>query len=326
MATSQMLELTRLLASFSPARADLRKAPWDDYADWSIANGLAPLAAYNLEYRLAGSGAPEWVRDRLLSIYQGSVNDNVMKLVAFKRAVDDLEGRRILLLGGASFADVLYPHVAFRPLPEIKVRVASTDLQPFVGFLGQHRFKKLESSIPEEEGAAIGLTDDHAIVLVYTQVLPDRLAAEEAALVARAQGVKVYGPSVFRPTLEDAILLTCFEQAREGFQVPLITFLDLRELVLGAPSLVSAYTRAPDFHVVRERAKAWRIDRALYASLSILARVFPETEGVVKEAMPQLRGATKAMLDRLVVEPLANLQGMRPLRGMDRLRRLLAGG
>ena len=101
MATS-LLELFRTLSSFAPARTDLRSADWERYVDWAIAQGLAPLAAYNLEYRLGPSGAPQWARDRLLSVYQGSANDNVMKLVNFKRAVDELEGRRVVLLGAVA--------------------------------------------------------------------------------------------------------------------------------------------------------------------------------------------------------------------------------
>src|SRR4051812_43134010 len=91
---TSLQEAFRVLASFEPARVSLREASWEEYVPWAIAQGLAPLAAYNLEYRLAGAGAPQWTRDQLLSIYQGSVNDNVMKLVHFKRTVDALQGRR----------------------------------------------------------------------------------------------------------------------------------------------------------------------------------------------------------------------------------------
>src|SRR5262245_3338566 len=113
-----LLDLFRALASFTPKRPSLSRAPWGEYVEWAVGQGLAPLAAYNLEYRFAGSGAPEWARDRLLGIYQGLLNDNVMKLVNFKRSVDALEGRRVVMLGAASFAEHLYPHVAFRPVAE----------------------------------------------------------------------------------------------------------------------------------------------------------------------------------------------------------------
>jgi hypothetical protein len=330
--TAPLLDLVRTLSSFAPAQVDLRRAPWEDFVDWSIANGLAPLAAYNLEYRLTSAGAPEWARDRLLSVYQGSVNDNVMKLVSFKRAVDDLEGRRLLLLGGASFAEVLYPHVAFRPLSEVRLQLPAADLEPFTGYLRQHRFKPLEGDLTEAEaemgaaGVVRALTDDHVILLLATSLLDSRRGAEEQALWDRALPVKVYGKSVFRPQLEDAILLCCLEHARAGYQVPLISFVDLRELLLGAPHLSSAYSHPPDLAQLKARASRWRIDRALYASLSIVARLYPETAERVGQALPELRGATRALLDRVVVEPLASLQGMRRVRGMERLRRLLSGG
>src|SRR3954468_1093799 len=136
-----LAEMFRALSSFAPSRVDLRGAPWEPYVDWAIGQGLAPLAAYNLEYRLGGAGAPQWARDRLLSLYQGSLNDNVMKLVNFKRAVDELSGRKVLLLGGASFAESVYPHVAFRPVAELELWVRAEDLDPFSAFLGKHHFK-----------------------------------------------------------------------------------------------------------------------------------------------------------------------------------------
>src|SRR5690349_23689169 len=136
-----LLDTFRVLSSFDPPRGSLREAPWEQYVDWAIAQGLAPLASYNLEYRLPGSGAPEWARDRLLSIYSGTVNDNVMKLANFKRCVDELEGRQLLLIGAASFADSLYPHVGFRPVLEVQVLLRRMDVEGFSGYLAQHEFR-----------------------------------------------------------------------------------------------------------------------------------------------------------------------------------------
>jgi hypothetical protein len=136
----------------------------------------------------------------------------------------------------------------------------------------------------------------------------------------------VYGPSMFRPDLEDALLLVVLEHARQGYDVPYLSFVDLRELVLGAPSMGGVYSRPPDPRVLRERARAWRLERALFASLSIAARLFPEAEEVARAARPELRGGTRQLLERLVVEPLAQLGKMQRFRGTDRLRRLLTGG
>jgi hypothetical protein len=276
------METFRVLASFEPRRASLAGAPWEEYTDWAIAQGLAPLAAYNLEYRLAGAGAPEWARDRLLSVYQGSINDNVMKLVNFKQIVDELEGRKLLVMGAAAFAEAIYPHVGFRPVLDIQVLLRRVDVEGFSGYLSQHHFK------PEKDetnsGAAKLLSDGRTAIYLFADVLgPERREAIQG-IFERARPWKVYGPSIFRPDLEDAILLLCLEHARQGYQVPWLSFVDLRELVTGSTSMGSIYSRPLDVAALKERARAWRLERALYTSLSIVSRLFPETAALLSPA------------------------------------------
>lgn len=318
-----LLETFRVLSSFDPPRGSLRDAPWEEYVDWAIAQGLAPLASYNLQFRLAGAGAPEWVRDRLLSIYSGSVNDNVMKLVNFKRAVDELEGRKLLLLGGASFADTLYPHVGFRPVLEIAMLLRRMDVDGFAGYLAQHEFRP-ETEEPTH-GALKLLSDGRTPIFLYADVLGAERRAEVQGLFERARPMRMYGPSMFRPDLEDAVLLVCLEQAREGYQVPWLSYVDLRELVTGATSMGGVYSRPLDVAALLERAKAWRLERSLYTSLSIVARLFPETAEGLKPALPPLRRATRELLDRLVVAPASEPGKLSQVRGSERLRRLLTG-
>jgi hypothetical protein len=323
--SASFLELFRLLSSFSPPRRTLPDAPWEAYADWAIAQGLGPLASYNLEYRLGGAGAPDFIRERLLSVYQGLVNDNVMKLVNFKRAVTELEGRKIILIGAAAFADSLYPHVAFRPVGELQMLVRPSDLDGFSGYLAKSQFKPAPA-LAERTGATRVLTDNRTPLLLYTHFLGPGLEREEALLFERAVLVRAYGPSIYRLELEDALLLQCLEQAQLGYDVPMLSFLDLRELLLGAPSVSGPYSRAVRPEVVRERAAALGIERALYTSLSIAERLFPETAGVAEGLKPTLKRVTRELLDRLVVSPLGGLQHPGRTRGTERLWRLLAGG
>jgi Uncharacterised nucleotidyltransferase len=318
-----LLDTFRILSSFDPPRGSLREAPWEQYVDWVIGQGLAPLAAYNLEYKLAGAGAPEWVRDRLLSVYQGSVNDNVMKLVNFKQIVDELEGRKLLVMGAAAFAEAVYPHVGFRPVLDIQVLLRRMDVEGFSGYLAQHHFK------PEKDetnsGAAKLLSDGRTAIYLFADVLgPERREAIQG-IFERARPWKVYGPSIFRPDLEDAILLLCLEHARQGYQVPWLSFIDLRELVTGATSMGGIYSRPVEVASLQERARQWRLERALYTSLSIIERLFPETASAVASARPPLRRATRELLNRLVVEPVSVPGSRGVLRGADRLRRLLTG-
>ncbi|MET0404085.1 MAG: nucleotidyltransferase family protein [Cystobacter sp.] len=319
----RLLDTFRVLSSFDPPRGSLREAPWEQYVGWAIAQGLAPLASYNLQYRLPGSQAPEWAREQLLSIYSGSVNDNVMKLVNFKRCVDELEGRKILIMGAAAFADSLYPHVGFRPVLEIQLLLRRMDVEGFTGYLAQHDFRPE----PEEplHGAQKVLSDTRTPLFLYADVLGSQRQAELRGVFERARPLKMYGPSLFRPELEDALLLVCLEHAREGYQVPWLSFVDLRELVMGAPTMGDIYSRPLDTAVLLARAREWRLERALYTSLSIVTRLFPETAPVTAQALPPLRRATRELLDRLVVIPSSEPGKMSHARGSERLRRLLTG-
>ena len=318
-----LLDTFRILSSFDSPRGSLREAPWEEYVDWAIGQGLAPLAAYNLEYRLAGAGAPEWARDRLLSVYQGSVNDNVMKLVNFKQIVDELEGRKLLVMGAAAYAEAVYPHVGFRPVLDIQVLLRRVDVEGFSGYLAQHHFK------PEKDetnsGAAKLLSDGRTAIYLFADVLGPKRREATQGIFERARPWKVYGPSIFRPDLEDAILLLCLEHARQGYQVPWLSFIDLRELVTGATSMGGIYSRPVEVAALLERAREWRLERALYTSLSIIERLFPETASAVASARPPLRRATRELLNRLVVEPVSVPGSRGVLRGADRLRRLLTG-
>lgn len=320
-----LLETFRTLAAFSPPRGSLKDAPWETYVDWAIGQGLAPLASYNLEYRLMGADAPEWARDRLLSVYQGSVNDNVMKLVNFKRSVTDLQGRKIVVLGGAAFADSLYPHIAFRPVLDIQLLLAPQDLEGLTGFLGQSEFKTAPV-LAEQTGATRVLNDGRTPVLLHTSLLGKGYEAPERALFERAAPMRVYGPSLYRLELEDAVVAQCLEHAEAGYNVPMLSFVDLRELILGAPHVSGPYSRQVDSGKIQERAKLWRMERALYTSLGIVEGLFPETREVVQSLKPPLRRASRELLDRLVVGPVTQLKAVRPKRGAERLRRLLAGG
>ena len=324
--TLSLLDTFRTLASFAPPRCSLADAPWEEYVGWAIAQGLAPLAAYNLEYRLGGAGAPEWAREQLLSVYHGSLNDTVMKLVHFKRTVGELAGRRILLLQGASFADTLYPHVAFRPLLDIELLVPGLeDMDALAGPLAAGGFHPAGE---ERRGGQVRrtLSDGRTQLILQAGLLGEARRTEEAAFFERALPVRVYGSSFFRLDLEDALLVACLENARAGFEVPALCFLDLRELLLGAPALGGPYSRPCDASRLRERAGALRLERALHASLAIVERLFPEVTDGAERARPALRTPTRRLLERLVVAPACALGGTRVTRGAARLRRWLASG
>ncbi len=317
-----LVDLFRLLSSFSPPRADLHNAPWDEYVDWAISQGLGPLAAYNIEYRLGSAGVPDWAHDRLLTVYQGAANDNVMKLVNFKRAVSDLEGRHVVVIGAISSADSLYPHVAFRPVDEIRVFIDPREIDPFARFLAQSDFKQIDAA-PESSAADRLLSDDRTTILLYGQLIGD--PAEDEGLRVRSLAHRAYGPSIRRLDLEDAFLTSVLLMGKSGFAVPMIEFVDLREMLTGAESTGGVYSRQMDRHQVALRARRWNIERSLYAAGSIVEALFPETSEIVRALKPDLTLPTRELLERLVVRPMTEIGRTRGLRGAEAVRALLVG-
>ncbi|MFT3838409.1 MAG: nucleotidyltransferase family protein [Myxococcaceae bacterium] len=316
-----LLDLFRVLSSFAPARTDLSKGPWEQYVDWAIAQGLAPLAAYNLEYRLGGAGAPAWARDRMLSIYQGSLNDNVMKLVNFKRAIDGLEGRKVVLLGAATFAESLYPHVGFRPVLDIRVLVPPMDVDPFSRFLGQ--VEMVPTDAPQDLAPAEQvLSDGRTMVFVHGKLTGDR--AIDKAVIDRSLPNPVYGPSARKLSLEDAVLAHVLLIARANFEVPMLEWIDLRELLLGAPS-TGAFAGPPDAATLNARVKEWKLGRPFYAALSVAERLFPELEKTVAPLKPELSWPVRELIDRLLVTPVSQVGRTEGLTLEEPVRHALAG-
>src|SRR5262249_19555848 len=175
-------------------------------------------------------------------------------------------------------------------------------------------------------GAARILSDGRTEIAIFTQVLGEAGRDHLGGILERALPMKVYGPAVFRPNHEDATLLVALEHARAGYQVPYISYVDLRELLSGARSLSGPYSKSLDVDASKRRAREWNIERALYASASIIQRLFPQTGEVAEALKPPLRPSTRKLLDRWVIGKVVELGAMRILRGSERWRRLLTGG
>lgn len=311
------------LSSFRPARVRASADAWQALTQLAPMHGLAPLVAYNLEYRLAGANAPQVVRDVLMSHYQGVLADNVFKFVGLKKALAECPDRLVMLLDAAAFADTLYPHVAFRPATELRLLVQPGDLEAVQRGFDAAGYSPVRESDPL--GGAAVATDQRTRIVLHTRLFPDARAAEEAGIWSRALPAKAFGSNARRPALEDALLSAVLFQARQGFDAPLLGLVDLRELARGAPDLGGPYSQPPDAAAVLARAKTFKLERALWTGMELVASIFPEYAEAARKLQPALRPATQALLRRALLDPLLDLQRTRAPRGLDRLRKLLAG-
>ena len=302
-----LLEALRAVTSFSPPEV-LPACDPGLLADVLEAHGLAALASYQLEQKRIGAGAPEGLRVRLLTSFQGIVNDNLQKVLALRAVLRDVEGLHVVLLDAAAFADWLYPHLAFRPLGELRLAVPTADGQRFLDAIGPE-WSMLRT---EHEGRTVVFGNGTVTVSMQEGLWPS--GPEDAPLFARATPYPVFGPSAFRPSQEDALLGAVAEQALLGLHAPLVTFVDLRELL----------ARPLDAGYVLERAASLRLERALHGAMLLVAHFFPETGEAAAALRPALGVAERFAVER-VVEAAKDPGRLRALRGADAAARLVVG-
>ena len=278
-----LLDALRALTSFSPPET-LPECDPALLGDVLEAHGLAALASYQLEQRRLGASAPESLRERLLTSFQGVVNDNLLKLMALRAVLRDVDGLRVVLLEAAAYVDWIYPHLGFRPFGDVRLAVPTAEGARFV----EATKATLTLVRTEHEARTVVFTNGNATISMQEGLWPS--GPEDAPLFERATPYRVFGPSARRPSAEDALLATVAEQALLGLHAPLVTFVDLRELL--AQPLDAGYLRA--------RASALRLDRALHGATLLVAHFFPETAEAAAAVRPALGFAERVAVERVV--------------------------
>lgn len=302
---SDLLPAIRALASFDPP-AELPPCDLDALQPVLIAHGLAPLASYHIEHTRLAVGLPDAFREALLAVFQGTVNDNVLKLVTLRNVLKDAPGVPVVLLDGASYVDWLYPHMAWRPVSDLRLAVRGADGPAFAAATAAGL--RLERT--EHDGRVAIFSDGHIEVTLQEGLWPG--GAEDAPLFERAVPYKAFGPRAGRPAPEEALLCAAGDLGQAGLWAPLLRYLDFRELLrLGA-----------DAGHVKARAAALGLSRALYGACALTAWFFPEVAAEADRLRPALGPVERAALEP-VIDAARDPARLRHLRGTDRAARLL---
>jgi Uncharacterised nucleotidyltransferase len=300
-----LLDALRALTSFTPPPA-LPDCGLALLADVLEAHGLAPLASYQLESTRLGAGIPDAFRERLLSSYQGVVTDNVLKLVTLRGALRELEGLPVVLLDAAAYVDWLYPHMAFRPVVDVRAAMRAEDAPRFA-----EAMKGRLDLVRTENGGRTALFSDGKVTFAFQEGLFSGAPAD-VPLFERSRPYRAFGPSAARPSAEDALLSTVGEQALLGLLAPLVTYVDVRELLrLGL-----------DAEYVRARATALGLSRALFGATLLAAHFFPDVADAAAAVRPGLGFAERVAVER-VVEAAKDPARLRHVRGADAAARLV---
>jgi hypothetical protein len=300
-----LLDALRALTAFAPPPSlpDCDLALLGDVLE---AHGLAPMASYHLETTRLGSGVPESFRERLLSSYQGVVNDNVLKLVSLRNALRLAPDVLAVLLDAAAYVDWLYPHMAFRPVIDARVAVRGADGARFARATGE----ALTLLRTDHGGRTAVFGDGRVEITLQEGLWPG--GPEDASLFDRSVPHRAFGPSARRPSPEEAVLATVAEQALQGLWAPLVTYVDLRELL-----------RLPlDLGHLHARARALNLARALHGATLVAAHFFPEVADDAAAVRPELGLAERVAVER-VVEGARDPTRLRHLRGAEAAARAL---
>jgi len=283
-----LLDALRAVCAFDPPGA-LPSCDLEELARVLDAHGLAPLASYQLENHPLGAGVPRSFRERLLPIYQGVVNDNVFKLVTLKEALRRVEVPSVLL-GGAAYVDWLYPHLAFRPVGDLRLIVRGPQGAPFAASLAEAGF----SSVMEGRGGHTATLGDGRITLRIQEGLVEG-RTEDHGVFERGEPFPALGPCVLRPSAGDALLLTAADLGLAGLHGPLFLLVDLRELLVRLDP-----SDAPRLETLRARARAAGLERALYGAMRLVAHYFPEVAPAAAALTPELGRAARLAVDAVL--------------------------
>jgi hypothetical protein len=300
-----LIDALRALTSFAPPKT-LPECDLALLGDVLEAHGLSPLASYQLETTRLGAGVPEGFRERLLTSYQGVLNDNLLKVVSLRGLLRDVEDVQVVLLDAVAYLDWLYPHMAFRPVGDVRAALRAEDAARLEG-----RGKDPVKLVRTEHGGHTAVFSDGKFTLTCQEGLYAG-GPPDAPLFERATPYRVFGPRVGRPAVEEAILSTVGELASLGLHAPLVTYLDLREL-LGQPL---------DGDYARTRAGALNLSRALHGATLVVAHLWPEVADAAAALRPPLGAAERVAVER-VADAAKDPTRLRQLRGADAAARLV---
>jgi hypothetical protein len=282
-----LLDALQAITSFDPPDA-LPACDLAELADVLDAHGLAALASYQLESRRIGASVPEWFRERLLPLYQGAVNDNVFRMVTLKGALRTVDVP-VVALDGAAYVDWIYPHLAFRPIGELRLAVSAQDGGRFAARLAEAGFGHVTTG---EGGHTAAFGDGRIEIRIQEGLVTGRGPAEGA--VEAGEAYPALGPTVRRPTPHDALLATVADIADLGLHAPLLLYVDVREL-LSLPAFDE-----PGLVRLRARAGEVRLARALHGVCALVERFFPVVSARARAAAPELGFPERAAVHAIV--------------------------
>ena len=204
---------------------------------------------------------------------------------ALKQVAHILDGEQLVLLKGCDYAYRLYDKPHLRPMADIDFLVRS---DRFVAVGQRLRQAGLQQSFIAGTSSRVPWHHEMTFHLGRITVEPHQFFAQRsrnridyAAIWNRAVPFDGAGIQAFRLADDDALLYTAVSLALKVFEPRFLRYLDF--------FLLAARTES-DCAPVIQRAREWRLERALFAAIQQTASVLPELS-------PRLIDAAESLLD-----------------------------
>ena len=271
-----------------------------------MAEGLPePIAAGKLRYRT------------LLALHRRRYELVCAALPEFTRIAG---ADAFLFFKGFDFCHRLYDRPELRPMSDIDVLVPAgafdTMLERFAREgIARRRGAHGASFSPDYHEASVMLGEVHfEIHRSFSQ--PIRARFDYAGLWNRREAFAVDGVVGQRLSGSDALLCQAYELAKDEFRSPLIRYVDFF-LLCGQPDAIS---------ICVERARTWRIERALFGALFLTERLFPSARNaLLSHAMNNLLTARQRtfLADHILPDPTLERNDRRSNRLLQVRRKLM---
>lgn len=243
------------------------------------------LLAYRCVSARRAGAAPS---SAAIHAYMGALANNFPLRATLLDAAAALSkaGVRAIVYKGQDYVERIYGELGARAMADIDLLVPESELARAeralldAGFLADRECRLMHERKFCKNGVAVDL--HHALLQ------PARMAVEHEQLFARALPCR-FAPGLLVLEATDAFLVHCINQTVKAYQLPPSSYLELQALLAQA-----------DISAAIERARAYRAQCALYASLRALGELgHPHARALA--ARVQLSRQRQRALDALVV-------------------------
>lgn len=255
--------------------ARLSEAEWAGLVDGAVDQGIGPL----LHDRLARSGAGDYVPTPVgRRLEQAVVGDTLQNLRMYHdlprvlRALKEV-GVRAIVLKGAYLAAAVYEDISLRPMRDVDLMIAQSDLA-----LAEAELVELGYVRQPDWGYSHRVDLYHLPPLIKPGSVPIELhwsiesqaqpfAIDVNGLWSRARPVTIAGADALVLSPEDLLLHLCLHTAcRHQYVRGLLACWDIMETIRRHGDTI-------DWQQVRSRARQWRVEKYVYLTLRLAREV-----------------------------------------------------